>query len=91
MKSLRPHNDPEYRRAKALLKANPTDCRLGLDGCTGTATTLDHQPRLDQHAHVRGARCCTLVPACFHCNSSDGATYRNAKLYTPATTGYDWP
>jgi len=83
----RPYNDGNYRRAKAALKAQPRPCALRLPGCTITATTLDHQPRLAQHTHRRGTACCTLVPACAHCNSSDGATAGNAKR----ASGYDWP
>lgn len=81
------YNDPEYRAAKRWLKTHPTECHLRLDGCTGMATTLDHQPALVDHQHQRGAHCCRLVPACHHCNSSDGAKR------TPNTraTGYSWP
>ena len=83
----RPHNDADYRRAKAALKANPQPCQLRLPGCTDIATTLDHQPRLMQHQHQRGAGCCRLVPACLHCNSSDGA----AAAIRHRAGGYDWP
>ena len=84
---MRPYNDPDYRRAKQALKARPTSCELQLPGCTGTANTLDHQPRIAQHTHRRGTQCCQLIPACAHCNSSDGATSGNAKR----ASGYDWP
>ena len=73
---LRPYNDPDYRRAKAWLKANPQPCWRG---CGRTATTLDHVPAIMEHTHQRGARCCELRPACLTCNSSDGAAKGNAK------------
>ena len=85
--TLRPYNDPSYRRAKAALKRSVVSCQLQLDGCTGHATTLDHQPRLRDHQHQRGAHCCVLVPACVHCNSSDGATAGNRTR----ASGYSWP
>jgi hypothetical protein len=85
---LRPYNDPDYRRAAAWLKANPdTPCTLRLPGCTGLATTIDHQPAITEHAHVRGAQCCTLRPACHHCNSSHGATLGNRRRNP---TSRDW-
>lgn len=84
---LRPYNDPEYRRASAALKANPRPCALQLPGCTGHADTLDHQPRITDHTHRRDTGCCTLVPACRHCNSSDGGKAR-ARM---SSTGYTWP
>lgn len=83
----RPHNDPEYRRLKQALARTPQPCQLRLPGCTDAASTLDHQPRLMQHQHRRGTGCCKLVPACAHCNSSDGATAGNARR----GTGYAWP
>ena len=87
MAALRPYNDPEYRAMKRALKANHIDCQLRRDGCTGRATTPDHQPRISQHTHVRGSGCCQLIPACHHCNSSDGAESGNRQR----GTGYDWP
>ncbi len=82
-----PHyHDPDYRRARAWLTAHPTHCRLNLPGCTGTATTLDHQPAISLHHHVRGAGCCQYVPACWHCNTSHGG-----KLAHRPDTGYTWP
>lgn len=84
---MRAHNDPEYRRAKALLATHPQPCQLRRPGCTGLATTLDHQPRLMDHHHVRGAGCCRLVPACAACNYADGATAGNRRR----GTGYSWP
>lgn len=75
--NLRPYNDPEYRRMQAWLKDNPQPCRLQRDGCTGLGTTPDHQPAIISHEHRRGTGCCTLVPACAHCNSSDGAERGN--------------
>ena len=83
----RPYNDPIYRRATATLKTNPQPCALQLHGCTGQADTLDHQPRITDHTHQRGTRCCTLIPACKACNSSDGATAGNRTR----STGYTWP
>lgn len=70
----RPYRDPEYRAAKAWLKANPmTPCWM----CGLPATTIDHVPALMHHVHTRGARCCELRPACRRCNSSHGATEGN--------------
>ena len=82
-----PHRDPDYRAAKAVLARSSLPCQLRLAGCTHLATTLDHQPRLMNHTHTRGAGCCQLVPACLHCNSSDGSTAGN----TRRRNGYDWP
>ncbi len=82
-----PHRDPEYRLAKAALAASPVPCQLRLSGCTLVATTLDHQPRLMSHTHRRGAGCCALVPACLHCNSSDGRTAATRR----DRSGYAWP
>lgn len=76
MAALRPYNDPDYRRARAWLKANPQPCWRG---CGRTATTLDHVPAIMEHTHQRGARCCELRPACLRCNTSDGAAKGNAK------------
>lgn len=87
MTEQRPYNDPEYRAMKANLARVPTPCQLRLPGCTGRATTPDHQPRIAQHTHRRGTRCCRLIPACHHCNTSDGATSGN----TARSTGYNWP
>lgn len=84
---MNPYSDPDYKRAKLALKANPRPCELRLPVCTGIATTLDHQPRLAQHTHRRGSHCCVLVPACAACNYSDGATSGNARR----SSGYDWP
>ena len=83
----RPHNDPEYRRLKQVLARTPLPCQLRLAGCTGVASTLDHQPRLMQHTHRRGSGGCMLVPACPHCNSSDGAKAGNRTR----SSGYSWP
>ena len=85
--SQRAHNDPEYRAFKLALTHTPTPCQLRLAGCTGLATTPDHQPRLMAHTHVRGTGCCTLVPACHHCNSSDGRSAANRR----DRDGYSWP
>ena len=85
--ALRAHNDPEYTRAKRALRANPQPCQLRLAGCTGLATTLDHQPRLMDHTHVRGTGCCRLVPACLHCNLSDGGSAARRR----ERNGYSWP
>lgn len=87
MRERRAYNDPEYRRLQALLKANPQPCQLRLPGCTGKATTPDHQPRLSQHHHVRGSGCCQLVPACHHCNVTDGAE-QGQRI---RSGGYAWP
>ena len=71
----RPYNDPDYRAAKAWLRAHPeTPCWFG---CGNPATTLDHVPALMHHQHRRGAQCCELRPACHRCNSSHGATEGN--------------
>jgi hypothetical protein len=81
---LRAYNDPDYRHRKRWLRTHPTLCGFG---CGQPATTLDHQPALAQHHHVRGSQCCTLVPACHRCNSSHGATLGN-RLRNP--TSEDW-
>lgn len=72
----RPYNDPDYRAARAWLTANP-GTRCWHEGCTTPATTIDHVPALMQHSHVRGARCCRLLPACLPHNCGDGATLGN--------------
>ena len=73
---LRPYNDPEYRRARAHLTANP-GVTCWHDGCTNPATTIDHQPPILHHTHQRGTGCCQLRPACERCNKSTGATLGN--------------
>lgn len=83
----RPYNDPDYRAMRQALKTRNVPCQLRRPGCTGRATTPDHQPRLSEHHHVRGSGCCRLVPACHHCNVSDGAEHGNRRR----STGYDWP
>ena len=75
VKKLRPYNDPDYRQAKAWFKSNPTPCHF--PGCTQVGTTVDHVPAIMHHTHIRGARCCRLLPACHFHNSSHGATEGN--------------
>lgn len=65
--------DAQYRRErKELLKpdadGNPPRCQLRLPGCTGWATTADHDEPTSMTFHHRGK----LTPACAHCNSSRG-------------------
>jgi len=48
---------PVYRRIKRALVASPLPCVWQLPGCTGTATTPDHE----------GGQ---LVPACAACNNA---------------------
>jgi len=48
----------EYEHIRADLVGRP--CVMGLPGCTGVATTAQHQDGV-------------LVPACAHCNYADGA------------------
>lgn len=73
---LRPYNDPDYRAARAWLTAHP-ETRCYRPDCNRQATDLDHTPSIAEHHHVRGARCCTLRPACAHHNRSAGATLGN--------------
>jgi hypothetical protein len=68
-------NDPEYKAFKRYLASVHVDCWYG---CGRRATSPDHQPRLMEHTHVRGAGCCRLLPACRTCNTSDGATAGNS-------------
>lgn len=87
--ALRPYNDPEYRAAKQHLRRTHVECHFG---CGHRATTPDHVPAIMEHHHVRGTRCCQLLPACHSCNSSHGATIGNrlrephSEQWTPPPT-----
>lgn len=92
MPTLRPYNDPDYRAATTWLKHHPgTPCTLHLPGCTNSATTIDHQPALAEHTHVRSSGCCTLQPACHHCNTSHGASLGNRKRNPTSRNWYKTP
>lgn len=86
---MRPTNDPEYRAFKHYLEANWVQCWYVHDHkrCTHRATSPDHRPRLSEHTHIRGTRCCELLPACAHCNTSDGARAGNRQRNP---TSEDW-
>jgi hypothetical protein len=75
-RTLSPYNDPEYRAARAWLKAHP-DTECWHPNCTAPATTIDHVPALAEHHHQRGTRCCRLQPACAPCNLGSGAALGN--------------
>lgn len=80
----RPYNDADYRAARAWLTAHPhTPCWH--HDCTAMATTIDHVPAIMEHTHVRGARCCSLLPACGPHNYGHGASMgnRNREPHTP--------
>jgi hypothetical protein len=62
--------DAAYQRIRAELLVGCPRCELLLDGCTGTATTLDHQPPLSSMPQGQWAG--RLVPACHWCNTSRG-------------------
>jgi hypothetical protein len=63
---------PVYERRRAVLLAGWFPCRLRLGGCTGRATSLDHQPALGLHRHLEGSGCCVLVDCCLACNLRAG-------------------
>ena len=85
MNRLRPYNDPDYRAARAWLTANPsTMCYF--TGCNRVATTIDHNPAVAQHHHIRNSGCCSLNPACGPHNFSHGAMIGNMKR----SSSFDW-
>lgn len=73
----RPYNDPDYKAAKAWLKAHPTTT-CWFHECTALADTVDHVPAISEHQHVRGTNCCQLKPACRAHNCGHGASIGNA-------------
>lgn len=73
------YNDADYIAARASLKVAGSAVPCWFAGCTRPATTIDHVPALIEHHHIRGAGCCRLLPACQHCNSSDGAAKGNQR------------
>jgi hypothetical protein len=84
MTTLRATNDPEYRAYKRML--DNLDIVCCYPGCGRRATSPDHQPPLDQHAHLRGSGCCTLRPSCRRHQCQQGARIVNAKR----ASGYSW-
>jgi hypothetical protein len=62
------YGDREYRARKAQQR------RWGSEvcACGAPADTLDHQPPLALHDHVRNSGCCELIPACRRCNCRGG-------------------
>jgi len=63
-----PYGRP-FRRAKALQLDPPVPC----SHCRqAVAVTLDHDPPLAMHRHVKGTGCCRLIPSCEACNRSGG-------------------
>ncbi len=64
-----PAYDGHYQRVRALMLDPPVAC----SHCRkAVATTLDHDPPLAMHRHVKGSRCCRLIPSCEACNASGG-------------------
>ena len=80
---------PAYEARRRQLLAGWYPCRLRLVGCTGRATSLDHQPAVGLHRHVEGSGCCALVDACLACNLRAGrwrvVNQRRGKRVTPLT------
>ncbi len=80
---LRPTNDPEYRRARALMASTVIACWRG---CGRQATSPDHDPPVSTHEHRRGSGCCVLRPSCLQCQNRQGAHITN----TRKVNGYTW-
>lgn len=77
--------DHQWRRLRLLvLERDNYRCQMRGEGCTGTATQVDHVVPLDRG----GSRLdpTNLQAACAHCNGRDGALIVNAKR----SSGYDW-
>src|SRR5215471_5697715 len=60
--------DKDYRRSRRILLAGSPRCVH----CGEPATQADHQPPLSQHEHVKGSRCCVVVPSCAGCSQTQG-------------------
>lgn len=84
----------EYQQArKRLLASNPrcVHCRKR------QATEADHQPPISMHLHIRGTRCCEIVPSCFECGRRQGGLLAHGpvaaaaipQLVVPDPPGFD--
>src|SRR5262245_6314189 len=64
----------DYQRIRRMMLDPPVPCAH----CRkAVATTLDHDPPLAMHRHVKGSRCCRLIPSCEACNRSGGIMVAN--------------
>ncbi len=66
--------DADYRRARTAILATLPTCSIRLEGCTGTATTIDHHPPLSRFPPGQWQG--QLRPACAWCNYSTGGRTR---------------
>jgi hypothetical protein len=78
--TLRPHNDPDYRAAKAWIKAHPDTPCWECGQPVGRNGTPDHNPPISAHTHQRGTHCCQLRPHCRKCSDRQGAGITNTRL-----------
>ena len=69
-----------WRTVRALVLARDGHaCQIRLDGCTGTATNVDHiVPRADGGSHDPS----NLRAACEHCNKSRGARWAASRRWS---------
>lgn len=71
------YRDPLYLRNRPIVLARDPLCRLGLPGCTGRSTTVDHVISI-----ARGGSndLDNLVGACAHCNQLRGGAEGRATV-----------
>lgn len=68
-----PYRERGYLATRAWLARNPVRCVW----CNWRrATSPDHDPPLQSHAHVEGSGCCRLLPSCVPCQSLQGGLLR---------------
>jgi len=72
----RAYKDPEYLRNRAVLLAGDPVCAIGLAGCLGRATTVDHVLEVARGGDHSLAN---LRPACRPCNEKLGGRFGNAR------------
>jgi 5-methylcytosine-specific restriction endonuclease McrA len=62
---------PEWRKARAyVLRRDGWECQIGLEGCTGVATEVDHVDPVAVNGTTFDVR--RLRAACHHCNHTLG-------------------
>src|SRR5258708_6603327 len=69
------YKDPEYLRNRSTLLAGEPLCAIGLAGCLGRATTVDHVLEVARGGDTSLAN---LRRACRRCNEKRGGRFGNA-------------
>src|SRR5262245_30752288 len=80
--------DADFRRERRILLANQPLCvHCGQE----RATIADHQPPLALHDHVKGSKCCVLVPSCRVCSFAQGGDVAHSvDLPEPVAPRREW-